>query len=116
MQLPEELATKATYIESPRKEFSRNQLAAAIAEKFFSHLKNFDSRRIIREYKSRSFILGQPITLYGSHFGALPENGGSGIRARAIDIDDNGGLVVEYMEGRHAREMDTITSGEITLR
>ena len=113
---PEELAAKATYIESPRKEFSRNQLAAAIAEKFFSHLKNFDSRRIIREYKSRSFILGQPITLYGSHFGALPENGGSGIRARAIDIDDNGGLVVEYMEGRHAREMDTITSGEITLR
>ena len=61
-------------------------------------------------------ILGQPVLLYGTSFGELPENGGRGIRARAIDIDENGGLVVEYLEGRRAREMETVTSGEVTVR
>ena len=68
------------------------------------------------EYKSRSMILGKQILLYGSSYSALPEHGGTGIKARAIDIDENGGLVVEYMEGRHAREMATVTSGEVTVR
>ena len=39
-----------------------------------------------------------------------------GIRARAIDIDENGGLVVEYLEGRMSRQMQTLTSGEISIR
>ena len=113
---PDDIKDKATYIENPKKEFSRNQLATAIIEKIFFYINNFDRKKIIRDYKSRSIMLGQPILLYGSAFGDLPENGGSGTKARAIDIDENGGLVVEYMEGRHAREMDTITSGEITIR
>ncbi len=113
---PDDIAEKASYIASPARDFSRNQLASAIAQRFFKLLDTFDRRTILREYRSRSMILGQPITLYGTSYGALPENGGRGIRARAIDIDDNGGLVVEYMEGRKAREMETITSGEVTVR
>lgn len=113
---PEEISEKAAFIENPKKEFSRNQLAAAITEKIFSLLNDFNKRQILMEYKSRSMILGEQILLYGSSYGALPENGGLGIKARAIDIDENGGLVVEYMEGRHAREMDTVTSGEVTIR
>ena len=113
---PDELSDKASFIEAPKKQFSRNELAVAVAEKIFSLMKTFDKRRILREYKSRSMILGQQILLFGSSYSALPEHGGSGIKAKAIDIDENGGLVVEYMEGRHAREMDTITSGEITIR
>lgn len=113
---PENIKDKAAFIENPKKDFTRSQLAVTIADKIFSLIKDFDRKKILREYKSRSMILGEQILLYGSSYGALPENGGRGIKARAIDIDDNGGLVVEYMEGRHAREMDTVTSGEITIR
>ena len=113
---PEEIKDKAAFIEDPKKEFSRSQLAAAIIDKLFSLINNFDKRRILMEYKSRSMILGQQVLLYGSSYSARPEHGGTGVKARAIDIDENGGLVVEYMEGRHAREMDTITSGEVTIR
>ena len=97
-------------------DFTRSQLAAAIIRYFFTTLEEFDKRTILRDYRSRSLILGEQILVYGASYGALPENGGQGIKARAIDIDENGGLVVEYMEGRHAREMDTITSGEVTIR
>lgn len=115
-EFPEEISDKAAYIGNAPKEYSRNDLIAAITEKFFELIETFDKRVILRDYKSRSMILGQPILIYGTSYGALPENGGRGIKARAIDIDENGGLVVEYLEGRHAREMDTITSGEVTIR
>lgn len=113
---PEEIADKAAFIGTAPKEFSRSQLAAAVVNKFFELLNNFDKRKVLREYKSRSMLLGQQILLYGTSYGALPENGGKGIRARAIDIDENGGLIVEYLEGRRSREMETITSGEVTIR
>ncbi|MBQ9960897.1 MAG: biotin--[Firmicutes bacterium] len=113
---PDELAQKATYIEKAQKEYTRNDLIASVAEKFFDLLSNFDKRRLLRDYKSRSLILGEPILIFGTSYDALPENGGRGVKARAIDIDENGGLVVEYSEGRRAREMDTITSGEVTIR
>ena len=113
---PEEIKSKATFIENPKKEFTRNQMAVAIVKNFFSLISDFDNKKILREYKSRSMILGEQILIYGASYGALPENGGRGIKARAIDIDENGGLVVEYMEGRRTREMETITSGEVTIR
>ena len=113
---PEELAEKASYVTGAPRDFTRSQLAAAIIRYFFTTLEEFDKRTILRDYRSRSLILGEQILVYGASYGALPENGGQGIKARAIDIDENGGLVVEYMEGRHAREMDTITSGEVTIR
>jgi len=113
---PDEIADRATFIGDTPKEYSRNDLIAAVADKIFELIDTFDKKSIIRDYKSRSMILGQPILIYGTSYGALPENGGRGIKARAIDIDENGGLVVEYLEGRHAREMDTITSGEVTIR
>ena len=113
---PEELLSKATYISGAPLEFSRNQLAAAIINHFFNAVAKFDKRTLLREYRSRSMILGKQILIYGPSYSSMPENGGTGIRARAIDIDDNGGLVVEYLEGRHAREMDTLTGGEITIR
>lgn len=113
---PDEIADKATFIGNTPKDYSRNDLIAAVADKIFELIDSFDKKSIIREYKSRSMILGQPILIYGTSYGALPENGGRGVKARAIDIDENGGLVVEYSEGRRSREMDTITSGEVTIR
>ena len=91
-------------------------LAASIVNNFFDMLNNFDKKKLLREYRSRSMILGQQILLYGTSYSDMPEHGGKGVRARAIDIDENGGLIVEYMEGRRSRQMETITSGEVTIR
>lgn len=113
---PDEIKERAAYIGASPKEFTRSELAASIIKNFFGLLENFDKKKILRQYKSRSMILGEQILLYGTSYGAMPENGGHGVKARAIDIDDNGGLVVEYMEGRNARQMDTISSGEVTVR
>jgi len=114
---PEDLAEIAGHIEAPKKEFTRSQLAAAIVNQFFACISEPDTGRMIREYKARSFILGEQIVIYNTIAGQSPDrNTSGGIRARAIDIDSNGGLVVEYMEGRRMREMETITSGEVSVR
>ena len=114
--LPEELKDTATYLENPLKEFTRSQLAAHIVNELFSVLSEPDRGKLLREYKSRSFILGEPIMIYNTLGGQSPTKETKGIRARAIDIDENGGLVVEYMEGRRTREMETITTGEVSIR
>ena len=54
--------------------------------------------------------------IYNTIAGQSPDRNTKGIKARAIDIDSNGGLVVEYMEGRRMREMETITTGEVSVR
>lgn len=113
---PDSIKDHATYIKNPQKDFDRNALIAAVTNNFFQLVENFDPQKLLRDYKSRSMILGQPILIYGTSQSALPENGGRGIKARAIDIDENGGLVVEYLEGAMKLQKETITSGEVTIR
>lgn len=113
---PDEIQERAGYIQNPQKTFTRNQLAAAIIKQFFATINISDKRLLLREYRSRSLILGKPVLVYGSSYSALPENGGQGVKAKAVDIDENGGLIVEFTDGIHAREMTTITSGEVTIR
>lgn len=115
-KFPEELTDSAAYIKNPLREFDRNQLAVAIVNEFFGAIQDTDHKKLLREYKSRSFILGESIMIYNHITGQSPTKDMKGIKARAIDIDDNGGLVVEYMEGRKMREMETITSGEVSIR
>ncbi len=113
---PDEISQTATFIKNPSKEFSREQMAAAICNEFFAAIAETDHKKLLREYKSRSFILGEPIMVYSNLVGQSPNPNTKGIKARAIDIDDNGGLVIEYMEGRRMREMETITTGEVSIR
>lgn len=83
-------------------------------------LAHFDRAKIVRDYRARSFILGQQILIFNpaiAHAIGRPDNRLSeGIRARAIDIDETGGLVVEYLEGIKSRQMETLSTGEITVR
>ncbi len=103
-----------------RSGFTRNALIAAFCNQFFDMIDNFDQQAILRDYKRRSFIIGEQILIYNPaiarEIGRTDERLHDGIRARAIDIDENGGLVVEFLEGRLSREMRTLTSGEITVR
>lgn len=118
--VPEELTDIMAFMENPPREFSRNQLAVAIANEFFSTIDHFDKPAMLRDYKSRSFILGQQIRIFNPavarSMGLSPQKEKEGIKARAIDIDENGGLVVEFLEGRRSRQMETLTTGEITIR
>ena len=57
----------------------------------------------ISAYRARSIVLGQEITCY---------EGNCVRNAKAVDIDDDGGLVIETEEG--VREV--LRSGEITIR
>lgn len=115
-EFPEEIRDRATYIKNPQKKYDRNLLISAVVNHFFSLLDSFDRSFIIREYKSRSLLLGHTVLIYGTNQNALPENGGKGVKARAIDIDQNAGLLVEYLEGPMRNQRETITSGEVTIR
>ena len=119
-ELPDEIKDVATCLTNPAGDFSRNKLIASFCNHFFERLDNFDQSKIIREYKSRSFIIGEPILIFNPaiarQIGRPEDRLNEGIRARAIDIDENGGLVVEFLEGRMSRQMQTLTSGEISIR
>lgn len=124
-EMPEELADIATRLASAnmhaaKPSFDRNHLIASAVNHFFAMLQDFDTRKILRDYKQRSFLLGEQILIYNPaiarEMGREPEKLHDGIRARAIDIDDNGGLVIEFLEGRFSGQMRTLTTGEVTVR
>lgn len=79
----------------------RNILAALISEKLLRYAKDICSRCWIDDYRKRSMVLGKDIT--------YTENG-IARKAKAISIDDNGGLVVDDGEIR------TLSTGEISIR
>ena len=106
---PEDLAELSGAISEDPTAFSRTELAAELINNILTMLSNLTDMSFITEYRRRCFILGKGILIH-------PLNQGRPIKARAIDIDDNGGLVVEYMEGLRMREMETLLSGEVTLR
>lgn len=106
---PEELKEIAGAVSPQKNSFSRGELAAEIFNELMEVLDDLDSRSFLREYRTKCFILGKIILVH-------PAVNSRPVRARAIDIDENGGLVVEYMEGRRMRQIDTLTTGEVSIR
>lgn len=106
---PEELKEIAGAVSPQKNSFSRGELAAEIFNELMEVLDDLDSRSFLREYRTKCFILGKNILVH-------PAVNSRPVRARAIDIDENGGLVVEYMEGRRMRQIDTLTTGEVSIR
>ena len=64
---------------------------------------DLDDKSFLQEYRKRSVVLGRDITLI---------RGGEKRRARALDIGENGGLIVLTSDG----EQQELTSGEISVR
>lgn len=107
--LTKELENIAGAVSKQYNSFSRSILAAEIINEVLKILKTFGSKDFLNEYRRRCFILGKDITIH-------PSYNAKGIQARAIDIDNNGGLVVEYMEGPKNRTIETLTTGEVSIR
>ena len=83
----------------------RSQLAAAVIDHFLDIIDDIESRRFIEEYRSRSMVIGRDILIYRTL-------DAPGEPARALDIDRDGGLIVERPDGSR----ETLSTGEITIR
>ncbi len=96
---PQELESIAGALNAPT--LKREELAKAIAEKLLVNLR--ETSDIISRYKERSIVLEKSVTY---------EQNGNTFTAKAVDIDDRGGLVVIDHDNRKT----VLSSGEITLR
>lgn len=96
---PDELKNIASSI---GQDINKSQLCAKITDNIIDMYKNIEDKSYIKEYKSRCMVLGREIT--------YTENGITKT-ATAIDIDENGGLIIETENDRK-----TLSTGEITVR
>ena len=88
---------------------SRNRLAAEILNELTYILDDFkeDTRpEYMDEYRKRSMILRKDIKVYKNIASGEYQD------AKAVDISDEGGLIVIYSNGMK----DTLTTGEISIR
>jgi BirA family biotin operon repressor/biotin-[acetyl-CoA-carboxylase] ligase len=91
---------------------TRSKLIAAVIDQVLEVSGKLETRDFIREYKARSFILGEDILILPTG-GPNPSRGlAEGIPATAVDIDEDGGLVVRCADG----VLQTLKSGEISIR
>lgn len=86
------------------KKFDRNRMAAVLADEMTDIVQDFSSGSYLKEYRSRSCVLGRPIVIFGS--------GHEGTQATAVDIDEHGYLLARGSNG----DLYTLNSGEITIR
>ena len=105
---PAELAGKAGTMSAEGTQVSRSRLAAALIGSIRKMEKELDDgpelyiNRLLSEAKGRSCVLGREVLVTG-HEGLA--------EARAVDINEQGFLIVEDPQGR----IHTLSSGEISL-
>lgn len=106
---PPELDGIAGSISTDADSFSRSALAGTVINNVLKMLSLFPDTSFLKEYRRRCFIIGKNVTVN-------PISGGRSVSARVLGVEDNGGLVVEYMEGIRMREIDTLTTGEVSIK
>lgn len=82
---------------------TRNQLVAEILNELLYMCDNLEDKSIMQEYKVLSFVLGKKVSF-------LKNNRLN--KAKAVDISDEGALVVQYENG----DLDYLNSGEISIK
>lgn len=71
-----------------------------------------DGPAFLDVYREKSLVLNHDIKVYKGTYRKDPTSELGGIPAKALAIDDNGGLEVIYTNG----ERETLTTGEVTIR
>lgn len=105
---PDEIKTKVGAIQTS---FSRNQLAAEVINQLMSIYEDIQSRSFISEYKKRSMVLGKDIEVIKHYSNQVSQNPHAQ-PAVALDIDNDGGLLVEYEDGTR----EVLNTGEISIK
>ena len=100
---PEELKSIAGPIAPRRQRDLRSRIAAAFLKNFHQVCADLESGGFAEEYKRRSFLIGQPITVI---------RGGSTRPATACGIDGECRLLVRYEDG----SSEALSSGEVSVR
>lgn len=85
----------------------RNCLAASVINEFWDLYGHLTERRFMQEYRERSYVIGKDVRFKERE---------TWQEARALDVDDDGGLVVEYEDGNGNIVKRILRTGEITLR
>ncbi len=98
---PREIADIAAPLDAGR--VDRNRLIARIVDRLLECLSGLESGAHLDTYRRHSMVIGREITYL---------RGGEAVSARAIDIDEDGWLVIEHADGTR----DVLNSGEITVR
>ena len=116
---PEELTSIAGAVTG---DYSKDALAASIISKVLGYIdeisgsltatSSIGSPDFLKTYKKKSLVLGKTISVYKGSYKISPEDELPSRPARALDIDDNGGLVVLYSDGSR----ETLVSGEVSIR
>lgn len=100
---PEELHGIAGGLGLPEIAVNRNALVADIVNGLLDFAKDMRDCSFVEEYRQMSVVLGKEIRY---------NEGDALIRARALDIDEEGGLMVELPDG----SVKVLKTGEITVR
>lgn len=101
-EFPDDIKNIAGSVCEKAENFSRNELIAEIIKEINIMGDFADSKNFIDDYKQRSLVIGKEIRILGE----------SEELAKAVDIDENGGLVVRLVSG----ETKILSSGEISIR
>lgn len=100
---PEDIKDIAGAVFSEEKENLRNRLVAEFLYSFMNYYKNINKKLHCPQYSRRCFVLGRDIYVIKN---------GEKTSARALEIDDKCGLLVEFENG----EKTVLNSGEISIR
>lgn len=99
---PEEIADIAGSVFESSGAGKRNHLAAEVLNRFMYYYTGKSSVDHMVSYRKRSIVLGKDIE-FTKH--------GKTYKAHAVDLDENGGLVIRYEDGRE----DLLDSGEVSI-
>lgn len=100
---PEEIRDIAGAVCGEDRMVPRNTLVAAILNELYSLYEGLSERTFIEDYRKLSNVIGKKVRF---------TSGESWVEAKALDVDQDGGLVVELENG----ETQVLRTGEITLR
>ena len=83
---------------------NRNQLVAELIQRLLHMIEHANEPLLLANYRERLLFLGQPIMVHQANQPSY--------QARAIDIDNQAGLIVERADGTRT----TLSHGEISIR
>ncbi len=100
---PEDIKDIAGAVFNEKKENLRNTIAGDFINSFMSYYENIAEKKYYSEYVRRNFVIGKNINVIRN---------GEATPAKALGIDENCGLSVEYENGKK----EVLNSGEISVR